>query len=65
MEAKRTCNGCEYQHHRFLCEEKYRRKYGEPCMSVDSIHVILNTKKKQGDAPVEKKKEYIQLTIFD
>ena len=33
-------------------------------MSVDSIHVILNTKK-QGDAPVEKKKEYIQLTIFD
>ena len=40
-------------------------KHGEPCMSVDSIHVILNTKKQQGDAPVEKKKEYIQLTIFD
>ena len=34
-------------------------------MSVDSIHVILNTKNQHGDAPVEKKKEYIQLTIFD
>ena len=33
-------------------------------MSVDSIHVILNTKKQKGDATVEKKKEYIQLTIF-
>ena len=34
-------------------------------MSVDSIHVILNTKKQQSAAPVEKKKEYKQLTIFD
>lgn len=34
-------------------------------MSVDSIHVILNTKKQHGDDKVEKKKEYRQLTIFD
>ena len=34
-------------------------------MSVDSIHVILNTKKQQGYAPVEKKKDYTPLTIFD
>ena len=34
-------------------------------MSVDSIHVILNTKKQHNDAPVDKKKEYRQLTIFD
>lgn len=45
MKAQRTCEGCEWQHHRFECELQYRHKYGNPCMSKDSIHVILRKKK--------------------
>ena len=45
MEAQRTCECCELQHHRFECELQYRKKYGTPCMSKDSIHVILSKKK--------------------
>ena len=42
MEAERTCEGCEWQHHRHHCEEHFRHKYGKPCMSDRSIHVIIN-----------------------
>ena len=33
-------------------------------MSVDSIHILLNTTKQHRAAFVEKKKEYKQLTLF-
>ena len=45
MSMELTCEGGEWQHHRVECELQYRQKYGKPCMSKDSIHVILSKKK--------------------
>lgn len=42
MKAERTCKGCEWEHNRYLCERYYFEKYGKPCMSDKSIHVLLN-----------------------
>lgn len=46
-ENLKTCEGCEFEHNRFMCEKNYLDKHNEPCNSVKSIHYLLTHNKQQ------------------